>query len=68
VPMSHAAWMEKIMSKTTSDTSKLACTTQDRELRDDELASRALAENELAHVSGGEFTVTTHMRRIFAKL
>jgi bacteriocin-like protein len=55
------------MSKT-NDTSKLACTTQDRELRDDELASRALAENELAHVSGGVFTVTAHMRRVFAKL
>ena len=55
------------MSKT-YDISKLACTTQDRELRDDELASRALAENELAHVSGGVFTVTAHMRRIFAKL
>jgi hypothetical protein len=60
--------MEKIMRKTTNDASNLACTTQDRELRDDELASRALAENELAHVSGGEFSVTTHMRRIFAKL
>jgi hypothetical protein len=58
---------KKIMSKT-NDTSKLACTTQDRELRDYELASRALAENELAHVSGGVFTVTAHMRRIFAKL
>ena len=55
------------MSKT-NDTSKLACTTQDRELRDDELASRALAKNELAHVSGGVFTVTAHMRQIFAKL
>ena len=54
------------MSKT-NDTSKLACTTQDRELRDDELASRALAEK-LAHVSGGVFTVTAHMRQIFAKL
>jgi hypothetical protein len=61
-----ADWMEKIMSKTTNDTSsKLACTTQDRELRDDELASRALAENELAPVSGGVFTVSAHMRRIF---
>jgi hypothetical protein len=57
--------MEKIM---TNDTSKLASTTQDRELRDDELASRALAKNELAHVSGGVFTVATHMRRIYAKL
>jgi hypothetical protein len=63
--MVRAAWMEKIMRKTTNDTSKLACTTQDRELRDNELASRALAENELAHVSGGVFTVSTHMRRIF---
>jgi hypothetical protein len=62
---SALAWMEKIVRKTTNDTSKLACTTQDRELRDDELASRALAENELAHVSGGVFTVSTHMRRIF---
>jgi hypothetical protein len=53
------------MSKTTNDTSKLACTTQDRELRDEVLASRALAENELVHVSGGVFTVSTHMRRIF---
>jgi bacteriocin-like protein len=57
------------MSKTTNDTpSRLARTTQDRELRDDELASRALTENELAHVSGGEFTVGTHLRRIYAKL
>jgi hypothetical protein len=56
---------KKIMSKT-YDISKLACTT--RKFRDDELASRALAENELAHVSGGVFTVTAHMRRIFAKL
>ena len=53
------------MSKTPNDTSKLACTTQDQELRDDELASRAVAENELAHVSGGVFTVSTHLRRIF---
>ena len=53
------------MSKTANDTSKLACITQDRELRDDELVSRALAENELAHVSGGVFTVSTHMRRMF---
>ena len=51
------------MSKT-NDTSN----TRDRELRDDELASRALAENELAYVSGGEFTVSTHMRPIYAKL
>jgi len=55
------------MSKT-NDTSNLAFTTRDRELRDDELASHALAENELAYVSGGEFTVSTHMRRIYAKL
>jgi hypothetical protein len=56
-----------MMSKT-NDTSKLGRATEGRELRDDELASRALAENELAHVSGGVFTVTAHMRRIYTKL